>query len=86
MAVNYWLKAKNKKTVINEINGRLSKFIGRNINPLDQTFQNMRKVVIKYFRENPKDAELFGNNNSFHYSFDVEETNGVISKAEFVPN
>jgi hypothetical protein len=88
MLTNYWLKSKDKRITTELINVKLKKFIGRNIQPVDQTFEKMRKLVVKYFRQNPEKIKSFHHDEkkSFAYSFDLEEENEIITKAEFIPD
>lgn len=77
---NSWIKRKAQKTAIQEINSHLKKFIGHDVQPLNDLLAKMRKVVIKYFRNNPDQQKHF--DNQFDYDFEIEEKGGIIINVE----
>ena len=84
MALNYWTNRRGKRLATRTINGLLVKFIGHKIHPMDDLFIAMRKVVIKYFRQNPEQLKFFSNENDpFDYNFEVEERNGIVTSVDF---
>lgn len=85
-ALNYWTNRKGKRLATHAINGMLKKFIGHKLNPIDELFASMRKVVIKYFKNNPEDLKYFSEGNEpFDYNFEVEELGGYVTKVDFQP-
>ena len=84
MALNYWTTRRGKRLATRKINGLLIKFIGHKVQPLDDLFTAMRKVVIKYFRQNPDQLKFFSDGNDpFDYNFEVEERNGIVTSVDF---
>ena len=85
-AINYWTNRKGKRLATREINGLLQKFVGHKLNPIDDLFASMRKVVIKYFKNNPDKLQFFSEDNDpFDYNFEVEELGGYVTKVDFQP-
>ena len=83
-SINYWTNRKGKRIVVRNINVLLTKFIGQKLNPVDELFKNMKKVVVKYFDSNPQHLKYFLNGNEpFDYNFEVEEKGGYITKCYF---
>jgi hypothetical protein len=84
MAINYWTTRRGKRLATREINGLLVKFVGRKLNPLDELFAAMRKVVLKYFKANPDKLQFFSDGlDPFDYNFEVEEQNGFVTNVDF---
>jgi predicted glycosyltransferase involved in capsule biosynthesis len=83
MTKNFWLNHKGKKKITQNINSLLKKFVGRDVDPIKETFDAMRKVVVKYFKKNPDDAKFFSDDELFDYGFEIEENNGIITKVDF---
>lgn len=75
---NHWLDLKQKNIAVQEINKLLFKFIGRQIASKSDLYIAMRKVVIKYFKDNMDKVKYFT-----HYDFEIEEVNGCITVAKF---
>jgi transposase len=82
-AINYWTNHRGKRLATRNINGMLLKFVGRKLNPIDDLFAAMRKVVVKYFKANPDDLKYFSNGEPFDYNFEVEELGGYVTNVEF---
>lgn len=81
---NPWITRRGKRLTTREINGLLKKFVGHKIAPLDDLFAAMRKVVIKYFKNNPEKLVYFSEyNEPFDYNFEVEELNGFVTNVDF---
>lgn len=84
--MNHWINRRGKRLATREINGLLLKFVGRKTNPLDDLFASMRKVVIKFFKNNPDKLKFFSNNNEpFDYNFEIEEQGGFVTNVDFQP-
>ena len=79
---NYWLDRRERRKVVDEINKLLEKFVGHKLNSIDDLHISMRKVVIKYFKNNLSKTRYFSP--SLHYDFEVEEVNGYVAIAKFV--
>ena len=75
---NYWIDLKQKNITVQEINKLLYKFVGRKAESKSDLYIAMRKVVIKYFKENIDKIKYFS-----HYDFEIEEVNGHITVAKF---
>ena len=81
---NHWLYSQGKRRVIRIINGLLQKFIGRKIMPLDKLFNDLRGVVISYFKKEPDHLKYFTDGiTPFDYNFEVEEQNGHVTNIDF---
>lgn len=86
MSINFWITRKEQKLAIKEINGLLSKFIGRAADPLEDQYALMRKLVIKYFTANPDHLKHFLKNKlTFDYTFEIEVNKGIIKNVKFKP-
>lgn len=87
MQSNFWVNAKGKRETTKEINKLLTKFIGRKVNPVNELFASMKKVVIKYFKQNPNKLKYFMDSSPgsdpFDFSFEIEENSGVVINAYF---
>ena len=75
---NHWLDLKQKHIAIQQINKLLYKFVGRQIDSKSDLYIAMRKVVIRYFKDNMDKVKYFT-----HYDFEIEEVNGHITVAKF---
>ena len=81
---NPWINRRGKRLTSREINGLLLKFVGHKINPVDELFAAMRKVVLKYFKNNPDRLRFFSvGNDPFDYNFEIEEQNGFVTNVDF---
>ena len=81
---NYWVNRRGKRLATREINGLLVKFVGHKIAPLDDLFAAMRKVVLKYFKNNADKLKYFTDDlEPFDYNFEVEEQNGYVTNVDF---
>lgn len=78
--MNFWLNHQGKRKVAQNINRLLKKFVGRKIDPIQETFKTMRKVALRYFKKNPDDAKFFDQE---IFDFEIEENNGIITKVDF---
>ena len=86
-SINYWTNRKGKRIATKSINNQLVKeFVGHKLNPIDELFAKMRKVVIKYFKNKPEQLSYFTNSNeTFDYNFEIEEKNGFVTNIDFQP-
>jgi hypothetical protein len=86
LSSNYWINRKGKRITTQNINKMLLKFIGHKLNPIDNLYASMRKVVLKYFKSNPNELKYFTDGNQpFNYNFEVEEQNGYVTRVDFQP-
>lgn len=82
--INHWLYIKERKATIRLINGVLLKFIGRNIYPLKNIYEDMQKVFLKFIKNNPEKLKFLTNDvPNFKYSFEVEDQGGYITNVSF---
>lgn len=85
-ATNFWTTRRGKRLATRAINGMLLKFIGHELNPIDELFAKMRKVVLKYFKNHPEQLQFFSEGNDpFNYNFEIEEQNGYVVSVDFQP-
>jgi len=83
-AINYWTNRRGKRLATRAINGMLLKFVGHKLNPIDDLFTSMRKVVVKYFKAHPDELKYFSDGNDpFDYNFEVEEQGGYVTNVDF---
>jgi len=83
-AINYWTNRRGKRLATRTINGMLKKFVGHKLNPIDDLFTAMRKVVVKYFKAQPDQLKFFTDGNDpFDYNFEVEEQGGYVKSVDF---
>jgi len=81
---NYWIQLREKRIIVKEINFLLLKFVGRKSAPIDKLFYDMRKIVLKYFKNNLDKLKYFApKNQSFDYDFIVHEQGGHITEINF---
>lgn len=79
---NYWLDLRQRRLALIEINRLLEKFVGHKVHSKDDLYLSMRKVVIKYFKENADKIRYFPS--SLGYDFEIEEIGGYVAEAKFI--
>ena len=78
---NHWLTRRERRFAVAQINKLLEKFVGYKVHSKDDLYAAMRKVVIKYFKENVDKIRFFSHDLS--YDFEIEEIGGYVAEAKF---